>query len=90
MAMSEGDIGGYFELELAEEKQVSLIPDAAIALNSARNGLEYILEAIQPTKVNLSRFTCEVVVEPFENTDTPYEFYGIDKNLEIGRVARSW
>lgn len=84
--MSDGAIGGYFELEMAEKNQLSPIPEAAVALNSARNGLEYILEAIRPTKVHLSSFTCEVVLEPFENTCTPYEFYGIDKNLEIAEL----
>lgn len=73
-------IGGFFELEL--HKGAVLYPEAT-ALNSARSCFEYILTILKPKKVYMPKFTCDVMLEPLQHTDTKYEFYQIDDKLEI-------
>lgn len=73
-------IGGYFSLELSQGE--SYHPDA-IALNTGRNCLEYILRCRGYRKVYIPYYTCEVILEPFQKLSIPYEFYNIDKQLEI-------
>ncbi len=78
--MSKDDaIGGYFELELRQGEEFH---SKAIALNSARNCLEYILLARRYRKVYIPRYTCEVVLEPFHRHNIAYEFYAINMQLE--------
>ncbi len=78
--MSKDDaIGGYFELELRQEKEFHA---KAIALNSARNCLEYVLLARKYRKVHIPRYTCEVVLEPFHRHNIAYEFYSVNMQLE--------
>lgn len=72
-------IGGYFELEL--NKRIEYHRDA-IALNTARNALEYILTAKKYHKVYIPYFTCDVILEPFQKLNIAYEFYNIDENFE--------
>ena len=73
-------IGGYFSLELARGE--SYHPNA-IALNTGRNGLEYILRCRSYRKVYIPYYTCEVVLEPFHKLGVAYEYYHIDERLEI-------
>lgn len=78
--MSRDDaIGGYFELELRQGEEFHA---KAIALNSARNCLEYVLLARKYRKVYIPRYTCEVVLEPFHKHNIAYEFYSINMQLE--------
>ena len=72
-------IGGYFELELRQGEEFH---SKAIALNSARNCLEYILIARKYRKVYIPRYTCEVVLEPLHRHNVAYEFYSINIQLE--------
>lgn len=72
-------IGGYFELELRQGEEFH---SKAIALNSARNCLEYILLARKYRKVYVPRYTCEVVLEPFHRHNITYEFYSVNMQLE--------
>ena len=51
-------IGGYFELEL--DNRGTLYHDDAIALNSGRTSLEYILLHNSYEKVFLPYYTCDV------------------------------
>lgn len=73
------EFGGYFELELAKGKEYH--PDA-IALNTGRNALEYILRTRNYKKVFIPYYTCEVVLEPFRKLGIKYDFYRIDENLK--------
>ena len=73
-------IGGYFELELP---QCSEYHSAAIALNTGRNALEYILRARGCKHVYLPCYSCEVLLEPFRKLGVDYTFYHIDECLEI-------
>ena len=73
-------IGGYFELELPRFPEIH--PEA-IALNSGRFCLEYILRCRKYAKVYVPYFTCDSAIEPIVKLGILYEFYHIDKNYRI-------
>ena len=73
-------IGGYFELELPTFSEYH---ENAIALNSGRFCLEYILRCKNYTKVFVPYFTCDTVIEPIIKLGISYEFYHIDKEYRI-------
>ena len=73
-------IGGYFSLELSNGE--SYHPHA-IALNTGRNCLEYILRCRNYHKVFIPYYTCEVIMEPFHKLGIQYEYYHINEQLEI-------
>ena len=73
-------IGGYFSLELPYYPEYHA---EAIALNSGRFALEYILRCRQYNKVYVPYFTCDSVLEPILKLGLPYEFYHIDKEYRI-------
>ena len=78
--MSMNPIGGYFSLELSHLEEYH---SSAIALNTGRNCLEYILRCRGYHKVYIPYYTCDVVLEPFHKLGVDYEFYHIDEQLEI-------
>ncbi len=71
-------IGGYFELELNNFDEYHR---SAIALNTARNSLEYILRAKHYKKIYIPYYTCEVILEPIIKLSLEYEFYHINKDF---------
>lgn len=73
-------IGGYFELELPRFTEYH---SEAIALNSGRFCLEYILRCRKYKKVYVPYFTCDSAIEPIVKLGIPYKFYRIDKNYHI-------
>ena len=73
-------IGGYFELELPLHPELHA---EAIALNSGRFCLEYLLRCRKYNKVYVPYFTCETAVEPIIKLGITYEFYHIDKAYRI-------
>ena len=73
-------IGGYFELELPSFQEYH---SEAIALNSGRFCLEFILRCRKYSKVYVPYFTCDSAVEPLIKLGIPYEFYQIDKDYHI-------
>lgn len=73
-------IGGYFSLELPQYEEFH---KDAIRLNTGRNCLEYILRARGYKKVYVPYYTCEVILEPFKKTNTEYEYYHINFELEL-------
>ena len=73
-------IGGYFDLETASLKQDYHLD--AVALNTGRNALEYVLKARKIKKLYLPYFTCEVLLEPLRKLQLPFEFYCINEKLE--------
>lgn len=85
MSSPDTAIGGYFELALPEyeNRSDSLGLKSHIALNSARNCLEYLLQARSPKRVYLPRFTCDVMLEPLQKTNTECVFYSINHSFEI-------
>ncbi len=78
-------IGGYFELELAHGQ--SYHPNA-IALNTGRNCLEYVLRTRHYRHVYVPYYTCEVILEPMQKLGVTWSFYGIDRNLELADDIR--
>ena len=72
-------IGGYFGLELPQGTEYH---SQAIALNTGRNALEYILRARGYKRVYLPYYSCEVLLEPFKRLGVEYTFYHINANLE--------
>lgn len=72
------EIGGYFELELRKGNSYYL---DAIALNSARNCLRYLIRAHNISKIQIPAYTCPVVWQALEDENCEYEFYEINENL---------
>ncbi|MCU7938650.1 MAG: hypothetical protein KZQ64_11495 [gamma proteobacterium symbiont of Bathyaustriella thionipta] len=79
--MNNKEIGGYFSLEL--KKNDFYYHKNSIKLNSARNCFEYILQTVKVNKVYVPYYNCSVMLEPLLKTNTSYEFYKINENLEI-------
>lgn len=75
------EIGGFFELELNPYKK-RIYHTNAIALNSGRNALKYILMLKRPEKVYIPYYICEDVVEPFKDLGVKYEYYSINEKFE--------
>lgn len=73
-------IGGYFELELP---RLAEYHSTAIALNSGRNALEYILRVRGYKRVYLPYYSCEVLLEPFKKLDIDFAFYHVNERLEL-------
>ena len=74
------EIGGYFELELAQGDEYH---SEAIKLNSGRSCLLYILRSQKPAKVYVPYYICNSILEPIISEGIEYEFYNIDLNFEI-------
>lgn len=72
-------IGGYFSLELSRGESYH---PKALALNTGRNCLEYILRCRAYRRVYIPYYTCEVVLEPFNKLNVEYEYYHIDKQFD--------
>lgn len=75
-------IGGYFELELSFNEPYH---KGALALNTGRNCLEYVLRVRGYMKVYLPYYSCEVLMEPFAKLGIEYCFYHIDASLELNQ-----
>lgn len=73
-------IGGYFELELPKYPEFHA---DAIALNSGRYCLEYILRCRKYSMIYVPYFTCGSAIEPIIKLGIRYKFYHIDKNYHI-------
>lgn len=75
------EIGGYFELET--HMGGSNYHPNAIALNTGRNALEYILRVRAYKKVYLPAYYCDVMLEPLAKLGVACSFYPIDLNFEF-------
>lgn len=77
-------IGGYFELELPPSN-TDFVNSNGIFVNSGQNALEYILMVLgsKIKKLFLPYYTCDVVLKPILRLGIDYEFYHINKSLEI-------
>jgi hypothetical protein len=73
-------IGGYFALELPRHSELHT---EAIALNSGRFCLEYLLRCRRYNKIYVPYYTCNTAIEPIIRLGIKYEFYHIDKNYHI-------
>lgn len=77
--MANKSFGGYLGLELP---QIKAFYADAIAVNSGRNGLEYILRSKQYKKIYIPYFTCDAVITPLKRLKIDYAFYKIDEKFE--------
>lgn len=77
-------IGGYFSLELSKGEPFH--PNA-VALNTGRNSFEYVLRCRNYSKVYIPYYTCGVLLEPLRKLSVPYDFYHINKQLELSNVV---
>ena len=72
------EIGGYIELEFEKQGQFY---KKAIYLNSARNGIRYIINACKIKRIHLPYYTCPVVWQAVQAEDCEIIPYKIDLNL---------
>lgn len=75
-------IGGYFELELNSGTELH---QNSLSLNSARNCFKYILQKQNPSKIYLPYYICDSVVDVAKSSGIAWEFYAIDKDMEISQ-----
>lgn len=85
MSDTQKSIGGYFELELPQGSEYHT---TAIALNTGRNCLEYILRVRGYRNVYLPYYSCDVLLEPFKKLNVRYSFYHINECLELDEDIR--
>jgi len=79
MNLIKRPIGGYTEIEL---NNYGGYHNEALALNTGRNCLEYILKANEYKKIYLPYYICEVIFEPINKLGLTFDYYSIDENLE--------
>ncbi|MFH1196290.1 MAG: hypothetical protein V1720_11285 [bacterium] len=73
-------IGGYFELELQDNKTV--YHDNAIQVNSGRNALEYIfLSNNTYKKVYIPFYSCDAILQPIKRMNLEYSFYSLNRDF---------
>ena len=84
---TDDEIGGYLTIESNENNDIFRSED--IFVNTGRNALELILENITNiTTLYISKFTCDVIMEPINKLNLHIKFYSIDKNLEIAEELK--
>ena len=74
------EIGGFFELELSGESHYH---KDALALNSARNCLKYIIEARHIRKIFIPAYCFHSLLEPITCNKINYQFYHVKNSFEL-------
>ena len=72
------EIGGFFELETQRR---GAYHQGGLALNSARNGLRYIVRAHGISRIYVPNYTCPVVWEALRAEGCELVFYDVDEEL---------
>jgi hypothetical protein len=72
------EIGGYFELESAPHPPFH---PGAVALNSGRNALRYIIRTYQIREMFVPRYTCPVVFDALEAEQCSVKLYSLNSTL---------
>lgn len=72
------EIGGYLEFEKLLSNEYHKY---AIALNTARNALVYLVKSKNISKVYLPYYLCDSVYKVCDRENISYEFYHIDKDF---------
>ena len=72
-------LGGYFGLELGNSQTSSY--SNFIFLNTGRNSLEFILKENTFKKIYIAYYSCNVILQPLEKLNIPYEYYSLDENF---------
>lgn len=76
--MKEREIGGYLELDRFNG---SIYHESAIALNSGRSALRYLIRAKSIKKIYLPYFCCNSVTDSCKKENIEFEYYHINKNF---------
>jgi len=71
-------IGGYFHLELTQNKEYYT---NFLRLNTARNALEYIIKARNYKKLLLPKYSCDSIIQPLKKNKIKFDFYTINEKL---------
>lgn len=74
-------IGGFFELEL--ETNCCTYHSKALALSTARACLNLIIQQVTPKSLYIPYYTCDSVLEPILANQIKYQFYNINRKLEL-------
>lgn len=76
------EFGGYMELDLTNKvKKSHQLHNNAIALNSGRNGLKYIIRALNITELYVPYYTCPSVWRTIEEENCKPIFYDINEKF---------
>ena len=82
------EIGGYFGLEL-NPSNVCFLHSDGYCVNSGKNALRLIVEHLSGiSKIWLPYYTCEVILELIQEEHIPYEFYSINRSLEMAEEVQ--
>ena len=79
--MKNKPIGGYFELELAEEK-AHLYPEA-LKFQSSRASFYALLKSGMPDRVWVPRYICDSMLLPIQALSIPIQFYDLTEDLKV-------
>lgn len=84
-----GEIGGYFELELAKRTPYHA---NGLLFNSARNGLRYLVRQLEIEKIYVPAYTCPVVWAALEKENCQLEYYTLDSHFlpENAPPSHAW
>lgn len=74
------EMGGYFGLDIGNAK---LYHHSAIALNSGRSCLAYLLAKENVTRLYLPNYLCDTLITTVAECGINYDFYPIDTRLEM-------
>lgn len=72
------EIGGYIELE---RFSLPMLHEGALALNSGRNALAYLIRTREIKKLRLPRFLCDSVPKVCEREGAAYTLYDIGRDF---------
>lgn len=73
-------IGGFFELEVADNRRRP--HEDAVALSTGRACLSLIISHVKPKLVYVPFHSCDATYSPFMDAGIPTCFYGIQANME--------
>lgn len=79
MSLRKNEIGGYIELALPEN--IRHYHKGAIAVNSGRSALRYIIRAYSIKDIWVPYFTCHVIWDVLKDENCNLKFYHIDKDM---------
>jgi hypothetical protein len=79
--MSNGAIGGYFELELPHTR--TQVYPGAVRVQSGRSAFLVLLRAAKPDRVWMPRYVCDTMYAPLREAGIEYLEYSIDERFHI-------
>ncbi|GAA3951359.1 hypothetical protein [Hymenobacter algoricola] len=78
-------IGGFLELELFPQPGPGYHA-GALALSNARACVSHIIGQTGMKRIWLPYYTCNALLEPFEQANIPYQFYGLTPELTAANL----